>query len=234
MSPTTHTPRSKGRLAAVITGAGAMFVALLVVATGAVALWANSDRGHDGYVSSGSHEYQTAGRALTSPSVEVGRFTPDWLVHRVRVSATSTTSSRPVFVGIGRSRDVDAYLAGVSRSQLRDFGWDGTTFANRTGSRTPAPPATRQFWAAAASGHGTQTVSWKLKPGHWEVVVMNADGTPSVDAAVKLGAHTPPLLVPGIALVAFGLLVGAGGFAAVYRGGRPPVPPIAPAVPAVA
>jgi hypothetical protein len=51
-----------------------MLLALAVVATGAVALWADSHRGHDGYVSTGSHQYDTAGRAITSPSVEVGKF----------------------------------------------------------------------------------------------------------------------------------------------------------------
>jgi len=138
-----------------------------------------------------------------------------------------------VFVGIGRSRDVNRYLANVSRSELHDFGWGGPTFADHTGARTPARPATQHFWAATADGRGTQTISWKLKPGHWEVVVMNPDGTPSVDAAVSLGAHTPPLLVPGLGLVALGLLVGAGGFALLYRGtnsvdrGAPPVPAIA-------
>ena len=69
-----------------------------------------------------------------------------------------------------------------------------------------------------------------MKPGHWDVVVMNADGTPGVDTAVNLGAHTPPLLLPGLGLVALGLLIGAGGFALLYRGtnsvdgGAPPVP----------
>ena len=232
MTPTTHT-QSKGPVAGVIAGAAMMLVAIAVLAAGAGALWADSHRGHDGYVSTGSHRFDTAGRALTSPGVEVGKATPEWLIRRVRVSATSTASGRPVFVGIGRIGDVRSYLANVSRSELRDFD-DGTpTYANQTGSRTPAPPATRHFWAATAEGRGTQTLSWKPKPGHWDVVVMNADGTPSVDAAVSLGAQTPPLLVPGLALVALGIIVGVGGFALVYRGTRP-FAPIAPPVPAAA
>lgn len=48
---------------------------------------------------------------------------------------------------------------------------------------------------------------------------MNADTSSNIDAAVKLGAQTPPLLVPGIALVAIGIMIG--GFALVYRGTRP-------------
>ena len=74
MSRTTHTHPSRGRIPRVVGGVGAMLLALVVVATGVVALWADSHRGHDGYVSTGSHQYDTAGRAITSPSVEVGKF----------------------------------------------------------------------------------------------------------------------------------------------------------------
>ena len=232
MTPTTHT-QSKSRVAAVIAGAAMMLVALVVLAAGGVALWGNAHRGHDGYVSTGAHELDTAGRALTSPGFEVGKAVPDWLISRVRVSATSSGSGHPLFVGIGRSRDVDRYLASVSRSEVRDFGWSTATYANQTGRRTPPLPATRHFWIATAYGRGTQTVSWKLKPGHWDVVVMNADGSATVNAAVSLGAHTPPLLIPGVALVALGIAVGVGGFALVYRGTRP-LASIAPPVPAVA
>ena len=232
MTPTTPS-HSKGRIAGVVVGVAMMLAAVAVLAVGAGALWADSHRGHDGYVSTGNHEFDTAGRALISPSFQIGSAVPDWLIHRVRLSATSTASSRPVFIGIGRSRDVNRYLANVSRSELRNFGWDGATYANRTGSRTPAPPATEHFWAATAYGRGTQTVSWKLKRGDWELVVMNADGASTVDAAVTVGAKTPPLLVPGLALVGLGIMLGAGGFALVYRGGRP-VAPVAPPVPAIA
>jgi hypothetical protein len=232
MPPTTHT-KPKGAVAGMVGGAVLMLVAVVVLAVGAGALWADSHRGRDGYVSTGRQQFDTAGRALTSPSFQIGDVTPGWLIRRVRLSATSGSPRHPVFVGIGRSRDVNRYLADVSRSQLRDFGWDGATYANQTGGRTPAPPARQQFWAATANGRGTQTVSWKLKHGDWEIVVMNADGTAGVDAAVNMGVHTPPLLGLGLAVVALGIMVGVGGFALVYRGTRP-VAPVATSVPAAA
>jgi hypothetical protein len=210
-----------------------MLLAVAVLAAGAGALWANSHRGNDGYVTTGSHRFDTAGRALTTPSVQVGKVTPDWLIRRVRVSATSTNTNRPVFVGIGPSRDVTAYLANVSRSELRDFDDSTPMYTNQPGSRTPAPPATRRFWVATAQGRGTQTLNWKLRSGHWDVVVMNGDGTPGVDAAVNLGAKTPPLLVPGLALVAIAILIGIGGFALIYPGSGPSGPAAEP-VPTIA
>jgi hypothetical protein len=210
-----------------------MLLALAVLAAGAGALWADSHRGHDGYVTTGSHRFDTAGRALTSPTLQVGNVTPDWLIRRVRVSATSTDTNRPVFVGIGPSRDVAAYLANVSRSEVRNFDGSTPTYTNHPGSRTPAPPATRRFWVATAQGRGTQTLGWKLRTGHWDVVVMNGDGTPGVDAAVNLGARTPPLLVTGLALVAIAIMIGIGGFALVYPGSGP-VGPAPEPVPAMA
>jgi hypothetical protein len=210
-----------------------MLLAVAVLAGGAVALWADSHRGNHGYVTTGSHRFDTAGRALTSPSVQVGKVTPDWLMRRVRVSATSTATNRPVFVGIGPSRDVTAYLVNVSRSEVRDFDGSTPTYTNQRGSRTSAPRATRRFWVATAEGRGTQTLSWKLKTGHWDVVVMNGDGTAGVDASVNLGAKTPPLLAPGLALVAIAIMIGIGGSALVYRGSRP-VGPRAEPVPAIA
>jgi|HubBroStandDraft_3_1064219.scaffolds.fasta_scaffold46579_2 hypothetical protein len=232
MTPTTHT-KPKGAVAGMIGGTVLMLVAVAVLAVGAGALWADSHRGRDGYVSTGRQQFDTAGRALTLPSFQIGDVTPDWLIRRVRLSATSVSPRHPVFVGIGRSREVNRYLADVSRSELRDFGWDGATYANQTGGRTPAPPAKQQFWAATANGRGTQTVSWKLKHGDWEIVVMNADGTAGVDAAVEMGVHTPPLLGLGLAVVALGLMIGVGGFALVYRGTRPGAP-VATSVPAAA
>jgi hypothetical protein len=208
-----------------------MLLALAVLAAGAGLLWADSHRGNDGYVTTGSHRFDTALYALTSPSVQVGKVTPDWLIRRVRVSATSTDTNRPVFVGIGPRRDVTAYLANVSRSEVRDFDRSTPTYTNEPGSRTPAPPATRTFWVATAQGRGTQTLNWKLRTGHWDVVVMNGDGSPGVDAAVNLGARTPPLLVAGLALVAIAIMIGIGGFTLVYPGSRPvgPTPGTVPA-----
>ena len=99
-----------------------------------------------------SSSFDTAGRALTSPSFQIGDVTPDWLIRRVRLSATSASPRHPVFVGIGRSRDVNRYLRTSVGASSADFGWDGATYANQTGGRTPAPPAKQQFWAATANG----------------------------------------------------------------------------------
>ena len=63
---------------------------------------------------------------------------------------------------------------------------------------------------------------------------MNADGTAGVDAAVKMGVHTPPLLGLGLAVAALGLhrLGSAGSLSCI----EVPAPgaPVATSVPAAA
>jgi hypothetical protein len=79
---------------------------------------------------------------------------------------------------------------------------------------------TRTVALAEAHGGGPVALTWKPAPGHWNVAVMNVDGSRGVDAQVTLAAKVPPLLAPGLILVAIGIAGGLGGFALVRR--RPP------------
>jgi hypothetical protein len=103
-------------------------------------------------------------------------------------------------VGIGRSSDVDRYLAGVDRTVIADF-WDDSV-EPIGGGRPASAPGTQDFWVASSTGLGTRNLVWKPADGSWTVVVMNADGRPGVDIRADLGARMPAL--PWIAL---GLLV---------------------------
>ena len=73
------------------------------------------------------------------------------------------------------------------------------------------------FWAASASGTGTQAVTWEVEDGDWSVVVMNADASRGVDADVKAGAELPFLASLGWGTLIAGLvaLVIAATFAVV-------------------
>jgi hypothetical protein len=68
-------------------------------------------------------------------------------------------------------------------------------------------PAKASFWAATATGPGTQALTWKPDVGRWAVVVMNADGSRGVAADVSVGAKTGALLPVGIGLFALALLI---------------------------
>ena len=121
----------------------------------------------------------------------------------VKVTAESST---PVFVGIARTTDADAYLADVEHATLTDFR-GGDPVYDTTGTTAPAAaPTDTDIWVARSSGTGIQQVVWPVKNGDWSVVVMNADGSRRVSADVAGGATVPALdwLVPTL-LVAAGL-----------------------------
>ncbi|MGH3547015.1 MAG: hypothetical protein ACRDQU_02595 [Pseudonocardiaceae bacterium] len=76
-------------------------------------------------------------------------------------------------------------------------GWDH--------SRGPANlPAAAVDWTAQASGTGTQTLHWNTDSGAQTLVVMNADGSPSVSGQVVSEVVT----VPALPWIAAGLLAG--------------------------
>lgn len=135
---------------------------------------------------------------------------PDWLVAKVRVSASSD-DGRPIFVGVARKADVDRYLAGVAHATLQDVNFEpfDATYSATPGHIAPAPPATQTFWAESKGGTGTQTVSWKIRDGRWRVVVMNGDGTPRIAADAKVGATVHGELAIAFSLLGLGLALGA-------------------------
>jgi hypothetical protein len=65
------------------------------------------------------------------------------------------------------------------------------------------PPTGLDWWVADAGGAGKQSAEWETKDGAYDVVVMNADGTPGVDATVTVGAELKGLF--GICLVVLGV-----------------------------
>jgi hypothetical protein len=206
METTVTTPSARplrpGRIvAASLVG----LVALLILAAAGTGLWYEAAKPDHGYISSGTHRYAAQGSAIVSDSMHVGSF-PDWLVAKVRV-ASSSASGKPTFVGIGRKADVDRYLAGVAHSTIEDLNFGGfdVSYGKTPGSTAPARPDTQHFWAASAEGAGTQAVSWRLRSGHWRVVVMNADGSAPVVADAKVGATIDHALVYTLVLLGIGL-----------------------------
>jgi hypothetical protein len=200
--------------ARIATGVTLGVIGLLLLAAGiaGVVTRASSD---GGYVSTGTHQYASSGRAIVTDAMDVGAF-PDWLVARLRVKATS---DKPLFVGVGPRADVDRYLAGVAHSTIDDvnYGPFDVSYSTQRGSAVPARPATQRFWVASSTGAGGQTVSWKVQNGSWRIVVMNADGSPSVATDAKVGATLHGAFVVVIVLLALGLALVAGAVALVGR-----------------
>ena len=203
------------------------FLAATLLAVGGLALWADSRKDADGYLSTDAHHFAAGSRALTTTDLDLdglgtvlesGDDAGD-----VRFGVTSARR-RPVFVGVGRTRDVSAYLRGVSHTTVADVSTSPfrAHYGPHPGSRRPGPPARERFWAASAQGTGRQTVAWGAAGGSWSVVVMNADGSRGVAADVGAGARVRFLEEIGWGALAAGLLTLASAAALVARGARRP------------
>jgi hypothetical protein len=235
-APTTVPPRPQaaarpsgwtgGRIAALVIGALLMLVALALLGGGGTGLWADLTQRDAGYVTTSVHEFSTSGSALATEPTHLGSPGVGWLyspglLGKVRIRVTPVGSGPQLFVGIGRSSDVDRYLAGVNHTVISDF------FGNKVeavGGRTPrSAPGTQSFWVASSIGPGPRTLKWDPHGGSWTVVVMNADARPGLGVRADLGARMPAVLWIAIGLLVAGAVFLAGGgflIAGAIRGRR--------------
>jgi hypothetical protein len=204
-----------GRIAALAIGALLALVALALLAAGGTGVWADTTQRDDGYVTTDVHEFSTSGSALATEPTKLGSAGVAWLyspglLGKLRIRVTPLSAGRALFVGIGRSTDVDRYLAGVSHTLISDF-WSNKLETVGGGGAPASAPGKQSFWVASAEGSGAQTVVWKPVKGSWSVVVMNADGRAGLDVKADLGARMPAVLWVAIGVLAAGGVFMAGG-----------------------
>ncbi|HEX8084496.1 MAG TPA: hypothetical protein VF529_09420 [Solirubrobacteraceae bacterium] len=182
-TPTTVTPRRSPRAGLVIAGAVTAVLAVALLASGGLALWADDQKDGAGFIATDAHRFSSAGTsALVTDNMDVDLDGAEWLVDhdqfgKVRLDVSSA-SSKPVFVGVGRTDDIRAYLRGVSHRVVEDVSYSpfDADYSVRGGERRPAPPANLDIWTDSAVGAGRQTLRWDVEDGDWSIVVMNADG----------------------------------------------------------
>ena len=215
------------RTGLIVAGSVAALIAAVLIAAGALALWGESKKDADGYLSTGTERFTTTTRALASERLDIEIDDKHWIagIEDLGDSRLKVTSANgePVFAGIAPKQDVDAYLRGVEHTVVADI--DTAPFSarhrERDGERAPAPPAEQDFWAASVQGSGTQSLRWTPDNGDWSVVVMNADGSPGVSAEVSAGAEIAFLEALGWSLTGGGLLLLISGGALIVLGLRP-------------
>ncbi|MCM0615010.1 DUF4389 domain-containing protein [Paenarthrobacter sp. TYUT067] len=203
------------------------------------AAWLATSQDDGAFFTSPTERYTVSSRALVSPQLDaVGEGTPQRLpfdVGTLRLRATATDPGRQVFIGIAPQTEVDAYLAEVHHTELRDVKFQPfrPVYRDVPGSSAPAAPGAQQFWAASASGPGEQELTWNIAPGNWTVVVMNADASAGVAADLQAGFRSDlikpaalGLLIAGVLAILTGvplLVLGAVGLG--RSGGLPGKPP---------
>jgi hypothetical protein len=137
-----------------------------------------------------------------------------WWRHAVTLRlevAGRGAEGKPIFVGLAERVDVERYLNGVSYVEVRRLGVEGVDrprqprlqYQTMTGMTIPPAPATQTFWLETAAGSRSQRLDWRIEPGDYCVVLMNADGSRSVNASVSLGIKAPVVLT--IAAIVLGM-----------------------------
>jgi hypothetical protein len=218
-------------IALVVTGALATIFAAGLLAVGGIALYGDSQKDSDGYLSTDTHRFEAGTRALATENLDVDLDGAEGIMDtndlgNVRLQVESQ-DDKPVFVGIARTSDVEDYLAGVSHSTLTDVSTSPfeADYDDHAGNRSPAAPADAHIWAASEHGSGKQTLNWEIEDGDWSVVVMNADGSAGVDADISTGAELPFLTALGWTALGSGGFVLVIGVALLVMGIRRPAGP---------
>jgi hypothetical protein len=207
-------------IAALVASAALAVFSLGMFAVGGLALWGDAQKDEQGYISSDSDRFSSTSRAITSDNLDLDLDGLDGVVGRESLGKlrleVAPHEDKPVFVGIAPTRDVSQYLRGSAHTVVTDVDHSPfhADYDDQAGDRELAPPAGERFWSATAHGAGRQTLTWDVEDGDWSVVVMNADGSPGVDAGVSAGAKLGFLDELGWVGIGTGLLAlaGAGGF----------------------
>jgi hypothetical protein len=241
-SPTPAPPPRRGssgpKVAAIVAGSVLALVSLGLLAVAGVALWADGKKDEQGYISTGTDRFHTGTAALRTENLDLDFNGAEEIVGsseygKVRVRVTPR-ADKDMFVGIARTSDVSAYLRGTAHATVTDLDYApfDADYDTAGGARRAEPPTDQRIWAAQAHGAGAQSLTWDVADGDWSVVVMNADGSPGVDAGVKAGANVP--FLDEVAWISLGggallLLLSVG---LIYAGARTPRPPRPQAEPA--
>lgn len=178
--------------------------------------------GTDGTISSGQESFSTQKIALVASIDDIqdtkGIAT---VVGQPSVRLSISGSGGDIFVGIGPTAAVEAYLSGRAIDRVTDLEVDPfkLTTEPRGGAGSPSAPAEQTFWTA--SSHGTDpSFTWKVADGSYRLVVMNADASPAVNTTGAVSLKVPNLFWIGLGILIGGLVVTGLGVILIVVGAR--------------
>ena len=218
-------PWTAGRVVALVVGALMAAAAVGLVSAGVATLVVDRTQRDDaGLLTSDSQQVKSASYAVVSEGLDLNLEGPDWLYARRAVGdvrlRVSGANGEPVFVGIAPEAEASAYLGQTGYDQISDLGGGQMHYRTQPGQAPPTAPAEQTFWAASASGAGTQELTWPLTDGRWQVVVMNADGSAGVAADADIAAQLPLLTWVAVGLLAVGAVLLLGAALPIYLAAR--------------
>jgi hypothetical protein len=204
---------SAGRIAVLLGGILLAVAGIALTAGGGGVLWLNSAHTDaDGYLTSPSYALASQGYALTSAAADLQASPDEWVPFTGRIKTRLTGSAqgeRAIFMGVGRTADVEAYLENVAHDEVADLrGWSReVSYRTVAGTAAPADPAAQDFWVAQAQGSGEQVLNWDPGPGRWSAVLMNADASQGIAVSAAGGIAAGALWPIGIGLLVGGLVL---------------------------
>jgi hypothetical protein len=211
----------------VILGSVLALLGAGLLAGGCGLLWADqTQRDDDGYLSTPTDRFEVSSYAIVSEPIDlVADDTEgiDWLLSDdVLGDVRLRASDGDLFIGVGRTSDVRAYLRGVEHHVLKDVDYHPfrARYDERAGDAPTASPGEQDFWVARVSGSGEQTLIWDPESGNWSAVVMNADASSGIAADLSVGAEADFLIWLAIGVLVAGAIFLFGGAGLIYLGAR--------------
>ena len=199
-----------GQIVLLVAGGRPRADRLLVVAgAGGTAIWASTDKDSDGYrstsvsTSSGS----SAPGDHDGRTIDLGDETsPEWLFGKIRIEAqsrrlgarsSSASAARSDVERLPRGRRARTCSRTVDFDPFRDVTTTGRPGTQDAGA---AQPPQTLLGRVRARRRARTSLIWRPTSATWSVVLMNADGSPGVDARVKAGAEIPYALWIGLGI----------------------------------
>jgi hypothetical protein len=187
--------------------------------------------GSDNTLTSGPQRVSTQTAALVATADNINGATGFAAsIDQPTLRITVSSPDKAIFVGVGRKTDVERYLSGVAVDEVTDFDVDPFRLNTepRAGSSQPSAPSAQSFWAAKGTGRQA-TLIWKVSDGSYQLVVMNADASPSVAVDGRFSLTVPHLFAIGIGILVGGCVVALIGIVLFIVGVRiRTAPPAAP------
>ncbi|WP_285623548.1 hypothetical protein [Kineosporia sp. NBRC 101677] len=128
----------------------------------------------------------------------------------------SGAAGDPVFVGIGRASDVDAYLGESATDRITGLDRETGTLITTTSGRDQAEvldPASADVWAVSALGPGSAKLSWPdTSSGQWRLVIATDGSRPAPENVTLTWSgqepenSAPAWIAVGVVLLVAGLV----------------------------
>jgi hypothetical protein len=147
-----------------------------------------------------------------APSVETMPGVLSVLGSQVTIEATAATPEAPVFVGIGRTGDVETFLGPSLRTQVTGVAGEARLIGHeRIGEPILPDPAGADVWAVSTRAQGRVRLVWRDQPGQWSMVVAGTGqgggpGSVTLSWPREKGAAAPALIALGVLLMVSGLV----------------------------